>query len=185
MGRRNDIDWEKIHKLYVANQMTVREIAADCGVNASSITLKAKQNGWKRNLDVAIKERTKAKLAAIDVQELIEQSAQQSANKSAQTIQSAIEQASNNAANIRLRQRADIKTEADRSAALQVILENELSNLDGIGDVLKATQAYKNLVEARLKLQDREDSIFGLKDDDDDKTSEPLSIVVNGVKVDG
>ena len=185
MGRRNDIDWEKIQKLYIANQMTVREIAAECGVGASSITLKSKKEGWKRNLDSAIRERTKAKIAAIDVEELIEQSALQSSQQSAQTLKSAIEQAADNAANVRIQQREQVKSEIGKADFLQVKLETELASLDGIGDILKATQAYKNLVEIKLKLQERADNIFGLKDDDgDSKTQEPLVMIVNGVRVD-
>ena len=55
-----------------------------------------------------------------------------------------------------------------------------------MGDVLKATQAYKNLVDARLKLQDREDAIFGLKEDGDRQADDgPLEISLNLVEYDG
>ena len=186
MARRNDIDWEKIERLYVAGQLTVRQIAEECGVSASSITLKSKKEGWVRNIADAIKERTKAKVAQIDVQSLIEESAQQSAHKSAQTLRKAIEDASDIAANVRLRQRAQIRIEAERSESLQRLLDSTLSSLDGVGDVLKATQAYKNLVDARLKLQDREDAIFGLKEDVDRQADDgPLEISVNLVEYDG
>ena len=185
MGRRSDIDWEKIQKLYIANQMTMREIAAECGVSVQSIVKKAKKDGWQRNLDAAIKERTKAKLSAIDVQELIEKSATESAQKSAQTLKSAIEMAADNAANVRIQQRAQVKLEQENALSLQYILDAEMSNLEGIGDVLKATQAYKNLVEIKLKLQERADNIFGLKEDDSSKDDGPTEIVVNLVEYDG
>lgn len=186
MGRRYDIDWERIKKLYVANQLTIAEIATECGVSSSSIKLKAKNEGWQRNLGDAIKERTKAKIAQIDVQELIEQSATQSAKQSAETIRCAIEEAANIGANVRLRQRSEIRLESERSESLQQMLDSQLSSLEGIGDVLKATQAYKNLIDAKLKLQEREDSIFGLADKQDDGKDEgPIEISVNLVEYDG
>lgn len=166
MGRRSDIDWERVERLYIAGQMTIREIASECKINPSSITAKAKQLGWQRNLAEAIKERTKTKIAQIDVQALIDESAQQSAQKSAQTVQKAIEEAANIGANVRLRQRSDLRVESDRAESIQKILEDHLSSLDGIGDVAKASIAFKNLMDTKLKIQEREDKIFGLNEKD-------------------
>lgn len=186
MARRNDIDWEKVQRLYVAGQLTIRQIAAECGIAPYSLTQKAKKLGWVRNLDSAIKELTKAKIAQIDIQQIVEESAQQSAQQSAQTLKQAIEDAANISANIRLRQRSEIRLESERSESLQQMLDSQLSSLDGIGDVLKATQAYKNLIDAKLKLQEREDSIFGLADKQDDSKDEgPIEISVNLVEYDG
>lgn len=182
MARRNDIDWEKAERLYVAGQLTIRQIAEECGVSVSSVTLKAKKEGWVRNIADAIKERTKAKVAQIDVQSLIEESAQQSAHKSAQTLRKAIEDASDIAANVRLRQRAQIRIEAERSESLQQLLDSTLSALDGVGDVLKATQAYKNLMDTKLKIQEREDKIFGLNEKDDGDESSSIEVEFVTVK---
>lgn len=185
MGRRSDIDWEKVERLYVAGQLTIRQIAEECGIAPYSVTTKAKEKGWKKNVAEEIKQRTKEKIAQIDVAELIEQSAHESAQKSAQTLKQAIEEAANNAASVRLRQRADIKQETERSESLQQILETQLSTLESIGDILRATQAYKNLLDIKLKLQEREDKVFGLNDDADSDGGEETVIIVNGVKVDG
>lgn len=48
MGRRSDIDWERVERLYVAGQLTIRQIADECGVHTSSIVAKAKERGWCR-----------------------------------------------------------------------------------------------------------------------------------------
>lgn len=48
MGRRSDIDWERIERLYVAGQMTIRQISEECGVAHQSITKKARKEGWSR-----------------------------------------------------------------------------------------------------------------------------------------
>ena len=64
MGRRSDIDWEKIERLYRIGSMTTMEIATSCGVADSSIRLKAKQLGWSRDLTDAVRTATKAALIA-------------------------------------------------------------------------------------------------------------------------
>lgn len=182
MGRRYDIDWERIKRLYVANQLTIAEIATECGVSSSSIKLKAKNEGWQRSLGDAIKERTKAKIAQIDVQELIEQSAKQSAKQSAETIRRAIEEAANIGANVRLRQRSELRTESDRAEGIQRILDDQLSSLNGIGDIAKASIAFKNLMDTKLKIQEREDKIFGLNEKDDGDESSSIEVEFVTVK---
>lgn len=183
MARRNDIDWEKVERLYIAGQLTIRQIAEECGIAPYSITQKAKKLGWVRNLNSAIKELTKAKIAQIDVQKIVEESAHQSAQQSAQTIKAAIDHASDIAANVRLLQRASIREQVAKADSMQKILECQLSSLDGIGDVLRATQAFKNIVDSKLKLQEREDKIFGLAEDGDEDGDEETVIIVNGVEV--
>jgi len=179
MGRRSDIDWEKIQRLYVAGQLTVREIAAECGVSASSITLKSKQLGWQRNITDAIKERTKAKIAQIDVQELIEQSAIESSQKSAQTIQKAIEEASDVAAGVIRKHRSIIKDTEQRASAVEAVLDETLSQAEGIRDVVAATQALKALVDVRKTLIGLERQSFNI--DDDEGVEETSNIEVKFV----
>lgn len=48
MARRSDIDWERIQRLYVAGQLTIRQIADECGVSDSQVRAKAKKEGWAR-----------------------------------------------------------------------------------------------------------------------------------------
>lgn len=48
MARRNDIDWERIQRLYVAGQLTIRQVADECGVSDSQIRVRAKKEGWQR-----------------------------------------------------------------------------------------------------------------------------------------
>lgn len=186
MGRRNDIDWEKIQRLYIAGQMTIREIAAECGVGASSVTLKAKQQGWQRNISEAIKARTKAKIAQIDVQELIEKSSLESAQQSAQTIQKAIEEASDVAAGIIRKHRAVIKITEDRASAVEAVLDETMSQAEGIRDVVAATQALKALVDVRKTLIALERQSFNLDDAQEDNEDDgPIEIQVNLVSGNG
>lgn len=163
MGRRNDIDWERIEKLYIANQLSIQQIADECGVSNSQIRARAKAHGWQRDLSEAIKARTKAKISAIDVSALIEQSALESAGKSAQTLKRAIEEASDVAAGTLVRHRADIRLCSDRAKEIEVLLDEHMGKAESLGDVFKAAQAFKSLVDARAKLIDKEREALGIQ----------------------
>jgi len=185
MGRRSDIDWERIERLYIAGQLTLRQIADECDVNVASITKRAKKAGWQRNLETAIKERTKAKVSAIDVSALVEQSAVESARKSAQTIKTAIEQASDVAAGIVLKHRATAKLGHERAAAIEALLDEEMGKAEGVRDIATVASAFKALVEARGKLIAIERQSFGLEDGSvpaDEKTSEIKVTFVGAAK---
>jgi len=163
MGRRNDIDWQRVERLYIANQLTIRQIADECGVNPSSIKVHAKTGGWKRDITEAIQARTKAKVAAIDVEALIEQSATENAYKSAQTIKRAIEQASDVAAGVILRHRKSFREQTERAAAIETLFDAILLTAGAEDfDVQKAASAFKAMVDARAKLVGMERESFGI-----------------------
>lgn len=165
MGRRSDIDWEEVERLYIAGQLTVRQIAAQCGVSMSSITLQSKRRGWTRDLTAAIAARTKAKVSAIDVSALVEQSARESASKSAQTIKAAIEQASDVAAGIVIKHRASLKADGERASLIEALLDQHMSSAESVRDIGVVAQTYKTLVDAKSKLREQERVIYGLDKD--------------------
>lgn len=165
MGRRSDIDWEQVERLYIAGQLTIRQIADECNINAASLTRKAKKEGWQRDLSAEIEARTKAKIAAIDVAELVEQSARESAHKSAQTIKSAIESASDVAAGVELRHRAGLRLDAERADRVEAIFDEHMSAAESVRDVSTLAQALKTLVEARARIRDQERTIYKLDKD--------------------
>lgn len=165
MARRNDIDWEAVERLYVAGQLTVQQIADECKVATSSIKAKAKKLGWLRNLAAEIDALTQAKISAIDVQALVEQSANESAKQSAKTIKDAIEQASDVAAGIVIKHRAGLRLDMERAEIVSGLLEDALSQAEGIKDIVSVTQAMKNLSDIRCKLRDQERVIYGLDKD--------------------
>ena len=168
MGRRSDIDWERIERLYVAGQMTIRQIAEECNVTHQSITKKAKAEGWQRNLDDAIKTRTKAKIAQIDIAHIVEQSAQENAQQSARTLKRAIEEASDVAAGTIVRHRADIRLCTERAKEIEAMLDDHMQRAGDLADVVKATQAFKALVDARAKLIDKEREALGIQSGEKD-----------------
>ena len=163
MGRRNDIDWERIERDYTAGRLSIRQIAEEHGVSDSQVRARAKKYEWRRDLSDAIAARTKAKISAIDVSALIEQSAQESADKSAQTLKRAIEEASDVAAGTIVRHRADIRLCTDRAREIESLLEEHMGKADNLGDVVRAAQAFKSLVDARAKLIDKEREALGIE----------------------
>ncbi|ROM29283.1 hypothetical protein BK645_09955 [Pseudomonas protegens] len=48
-------DWERIEQLYRAGLLSIREIAASCGVSHVAIQKRAKRDGWVRDLAAKIK----------------------------------------------------------------------------------------------------------------------------------
>ena len=170
MARRSDIDWEAVERLYVAGQLTIRQIASKCDINPASITKRAKKHDWQRDLSAAIDARTKAKISSIDVSELIEQSAQQGAQQSAQTIKNAIEQASDVAAGIVIKHRASLRLEHERALSIEALLDNAMSSAVEVKDINTVAQTFKMLVDSKSKLRDQERVVFGL-DKADDKSA--------------
>lgn len=61
-GKRPDVDWAAIERDYRVGQLTVREIARQYGIAASSITRRAEKNGWARDFSDEIRAKTQAAL---------------------------------------------------------------------------------------------------------------------------
>jgi hypothetical protein len=62
MARRTDIDWDPIKRDYEADLLTGDELATRHGVDRTSIFRRAKKEGWTKNLQARVTERTQAKL---------------------------------------------------------------------------------------------------------------------------
>lgn len=165
MARRSDIDWEQVERLYVAGHLTIRQIADECGIAPSAVTRKAKAQNWARDLSAAIEARTKAKVSAIDVSALVEQSAQQSAQKSAQTIRDAIEQASDVAAGVVIKHRASLRLDSERAGIIEALFDEHMSRAESVRDMATVAQTFKLLVDAKAKVRDQERVVYGLDKD--------------------
>ncbi|QAY93657.1 hypothetical protein [Pseudomonas sp. ACM7] len=94
-------DWEAIERAYRAGVLSVREIAASCGVSHTAIQKRAKANGWERDLKAKIKAKADSLVAKREV-------ATQVASKSAETEREIIEVNAEVIANIRMAHRGDI-----------------------------------------------------------------------------
>jgi hypothetical protein len=59
MCRRNISDWEAIEKVYRAGQLSANQIAKQFEVAPSSITRRAKREGWERDLSEQVRQKTR------------------------------------------------------------------------------------------------------------------------------
>ncbi len=181
MGRRADIDWERVERLYRAGQLTIQQVADECGVSNSQVRERAKKHGWSRDLSEAIAARTKEKISAIDVSALVEQSAQESAQKSAQKsaalIKDAIEQASDIAAGVIIKHRASLRLDADRADRVEALFDECMNGAESVRDVAALAQALKTLVDARAKIRDQERVTYQLDKEPDDSKSRPVKMI--------
>jgi len=166
VARRSDIDWEQVERLYIAGQLTIRQIADKCGISDSQVRAKAKAQGWERNLSKQIKARTQAKIAAIDTDAIVEKSAEESAQKSAQQIKDSIEQASDVAAGIVLKHRQSLQRDNTRAVELETKLDALIKEAADIKELDLLVRAYKNLIEAKNKIITLERQAFGLDEKD-------------------
>ncbi|WP_122663515.1 hypothetical protein [Pseudomonas viridiflava] len=94
-------DWEAIERAYRAGLLSVREIAASCGVSHTAIQKRAKANSWERDLKAKIKAKADSLVAKREV-------ATQVASKSVETEREIIELNAEVIANIRMAHRGDI-----------------------------------------------------------------------------
>ena len=94
-------DWEAIERAYRAGLLSVREIAASCGVSHTAIQKRAKANSWERDLKAKIKAKADSLVAKREV-------ATQVASKSMETEREIIEVNAEVIANIRMAHRGDI-----------------------------------------------------------------------------
>lgn len=67
MTDKQPTDWERIEQLYRAGLLSVREIAAACGVSHTAIQKKAKACSWERDLKAKIAARADALVAKSEV----------------------------------------------------------------------------------------------------------------------
>jgi hypothetical protein len=132
-------DWEAIERAYRAGLLSVREIAASCGVSHTAIQKRAKAHSWERDLKAKIKAKADSLVAKREV-------ATQVASKTVETERQIIELNAEVIANIRMAHRGDIS----RSRRLTNKLLDELEALtDEQGTI-------KELI-AQLKDGDHED----------------------------
>ena len=63
-GGRKDVDWEKLEREFRMGKMTYAEMSNEFGVNASTITRRAKKEGWTRDLSQLVRQETRAHISA-------------------------------------------------------------------------------------------------------------------------
>jgi hypothetical protein len=94
-------DWERIEHLYRAGLLSIREIAAACGVSHTAINKRAKAHSWERDLSAKIKAKADSLVSKAEV-------SKQVSTEQLATERGIVEANAQVIANIRIGHRADI-----------------------------------------------------------------------------
>jgi len=86
MGARKGTDWEKLELDYCSTRLSLRELAAKHGSDASLISRRAKRLGWTRNLTDAVRRATRAAVIAETVQQRVDAQAAEATVRQADAV---------------------------------------------------------------------------------------------------
>lgn len=111
-------DWERIEQLFRAGLLSVREIAAACGVSHTAINKRSKAEGWDRDLNAKIKAKADSLVSRREVSTKV-------STETLATERGIVEANAEVIADIRLAHRSDIS----RSRRLTNKLLDELEGL--------------------------------------------------------
>lgn len=133
MTDKQPTDWERIEQLYRAGLLSVREIAATCGVSHTAINKRAKAGSWDRDLKAKIQAKADSLVSKAEVSKEV-------STQAVATERGIVEANAQVIANIRIAHRTDI----GRSRRLANKLLDELEGLtdnrdlfDRLGELLR------------------------------------------------
>lgn len=111
-------DWERVEQLFRAGLLSVREIAATCGVSHTAINKRARNAGWERDLKAKIQAKADALVSKAEV-------SKQVSTEALATERGIVEANAQVIADIRIAHRTDI----GRSRRLAIKLLDELESV--------------------------------------------------------
>ena len=133
MTDKQPTDWERIEQLYRAGLLSVREIAATCGVSHTAINKRAKAGSWDRDLKAKIQAKADSLVSKAEVSKEV-------STQAMATERGIVEANAQVIANVRIAHRTDI----GRSRRLANKLLDELEGLtdnrdlfDRLGELLR------------------------------------------------
>ena len=141
-------DWERIEQLYRAGLLSVREIAASCGISHTAIQKKAKACSWERDLRAKITAKADSLVAKAEV-------ATQVATEALETERGIVDANAKVIADIRMAHRSDIGRSRRLANKLLSELEamtDENGTLRELIDQLKDDEGPAALLEAAEKM---------------------------------
>lgn len=141
-------DWERIEQLYRAGVLSVREIAASCGVSHTAIQKKAKALGWERDLRAKITAKAESLVAKAEV-------ATQVATDAVETERGIVDANAKVIADIRIAHRTDIGRSRRLANKLLEELEaitDENGTLRELIDQIRDDEGPASLLEAAQKM---------------------------------
>ena len=164
-NEKKAIDWERIEIEYRAGVLSVREIAATCGVSHTAIQKRSKAQGWNRDLNAKIKAKADALVAKAEV-------ANKVATEKSATDQQVIEANAQAIVSIRLAHRSDISRSRTMVVSLLTELEGQTEDrglFEAFGEMMRSENRWgadklNDLYHKIISLPGRVDSIKKLSD---------------------
>lgn len=153
MTEKVSTDWERIEHHYRAGLLSVREIAAACGVTHTAINKRAKAHGWERDLQAKIKAKADALVSKAEV-------STQVSTERLETERGIVDANAQVIAGIRLAHRKDIGRYRNLANKLLDELEGLTDNrdlFDQLGDLLRSEDD-----KGQDKLNDLYQKVIGL-----------------------
>ena len=180
MARRNDIDWDLVETEYRVAHLSIRQVAEKHGIEASTITRRAKKHGWSRDLSDAVRAATKAK-----VRNAVANAAQQTATECARTVSVEIDRAASVGAEVIMRRQGRFNRLSNLFDSMATELESVNAEPETLQEIAKAIEEeapqasesikrlktlttrlnnLKTATEINEKLSKGEDSAYGLSE---------------------
>jgi len=213
MARRNDIDWEAVSRDFRLGILTIRQVGEKHRVSRSQIQVRAKKEGWTRDLSSEVRAVAKAKVlrhsreeAEKEFKESVRESVKESVQAETVKVFDAVEVGAEVLATIEIKQRGRLLTNSEITKKLTRRLEKALDHEDDLVELAKMVQAsdpeaakglfrltdlpslvdtHKRLVELNSKQQADERTAFGMNDQppQDDERTKLLRKIVDAEEV--
>lgn len=195
VGKRTT-DWEAVERDYRTGKYTNRELETAHNVSFSMIARKARDNAWEKDLAVAIKQATRAKL----IDDLVNKEVHKGTHK----VHNTVEVAATMGMNVILGHRkgllrlTDVKAKllsqieqaaesmADLAKIIEMVRKPDDNGMDRANDALKKAMSRSALVDDLKKLADVDEKVrkgereaFSVDEDRDD---EPGTATANAIR---
>lgn len=164
-------DWERVEADYRAGLLSVREIAAACGVSHTAIQKRAKAQGWERDLQAKIKAKADSLVAKAEVSNLV------ATPEELATERAIVDSNAKVIADVRVSHRKDIARARGLAMKLLEELEVETDNIDLLEQMEEALIASGEGPEGLLRAFQRVTSTSG-RIDSAKKLAEAMKVLV-------
>lgn len=166
-NRLDKATWEKIERMYRANQLAVKDIADQFGTTPQAIAVKAKRAGWKRNLGRQVSQEIHRKVA-----EKMGGHAEGTEEYEEALI---VEQASDLGINILTVHQSILSEHFELAKAVVIDLKNMRAG--GKHDVKEWTIAHKNAVDTLAKLIQLDRQTYNIDEGGPDSDKEAKGMI--------
>ena len=175
MAKRRSYDWERIEDLYVANVLSIKQIAREHGISDTAIRKRAKDRNWVRDLSKRIADRARGKVASVN-------------KYNEEELENIIEEAANEITNVALSHRKDLSDLRDLEKSLidRINGDNKKPDDDRELNIKDMAITISRLTDARNKRIEAERRAYNMdlkrEDEEIDLTDAELEAEIRGLE---